>query len=626
MLARFAASGGTTQYADIAIVDSGAALGGNAITFADILPNDVVLMFVGYMPGVSNTHTIPSGYTEGGGGFITDPGQDYKYSWHYKVMGSAPDTGINLNDSNADGSGFVYYVCRNVDTSNPILTSTSTATENPGSITTTIKSVAFAAVFGADATGPTWTAPPSGYSGFNTYDASAFNDIGGAGAYKVLTNPTTEDPGLFTRSAAFSAYTSVTVALKPALAVPSIGTIPTFVSSSANSAAGDVTVAVPAGIQNGDLIVAIGITDGDQHDTLRALPSGFKLLAQKQTRGVYIATKVASSESGSYLFDAGSVTGHVVCLLAYRGATRVNTIGDISTTTTSATSVATSIYPTYRGVLVAAYGGAVSRTVTTPPSGMTQTTILSTTVGSIATYELSPQEKATGSDKTLVWDSSVASGLNALQLLVSAEPDVTPTFIDSASNSVGTNATTFIIPKPANTAAGDLMIAFMMTDTNGRTWTGDTGWTEVADQGVDPGIRIAYKVANTSEGSSYTFTASGSQRRTGAILTYRNAAGPVVAGSFKTGSTPLLPQSPNVLFSQSIILSIAARSVASNTVTTSTLGLTTRITDNDANDPSYAIFEQLGVPRGYNGFKSFTVGSTLSVSAISIAISPSGSI
>lgn len=83
----------------------------------------------------------------------------------------------------------------------------------------------------------------------------------------------------------------------------------------------------------------------------------------------------------------------------------------------------------------------------------------------------------------------------------------------------GTGSGTVVINKPSGTIDGDIMVAVMQGGNSG-TWTGDSGWTEIIDQGAGPYMRAAYKVAS-SEGSSYTFTYSGSGTESGFIATFR---------------------------------------------------------------------------------------------------------
>ena len=627
MLARFAASGGAQiSYADISAVESGSSLGGTAsgITFNDILPNDVVMLFIA--DAASATYTVPAGYVLGASGVITGT---YRYAWYYKVMGSTPDTGINLNDSNADGSGFTYYVCRGVDTSNPIMSAPSPfAGNNPPAVTTTRKSLVFAAVFGGNNTNANYTAAPTGYSGFQTIDATANSDADVASGWKAVSSATTEDPGAFTAGTAFSSQISVTIALNPAVAAGGIiGSIPTFVSSAANSSSSATSLAVtPTGIQAGDLLVAIIVpyTTGSISTTavVSSVPSGFKILAQRRSSGIHVATRVSAGVGGTYTFGITSGgAGFSLCMLVYRGATTINTIGDGSLISTGAISTAPSMYSSYRGVLISYYSlRASGRTITTEPSGLTQR-LYSNTSYSQAAYELSTQEVGESVDYNLTW-SATGDTKVALQLQITNEPDIAPTFIDVADRE--NSGTSLSITRPANTAAGDLMIAILNVG-GGTTsgWTGPADWTEVADNSAGrPVSAVYYKIANTSEAASYSFTSAVSRNLAGVILTYRNA-NYLSIGSFASGANPLYVQSPWSTYSQSMIIDAVGNDVASNTITAH-MSTTTRFTDNSANRPSYVICDQV-VPRGDPGTRNFTLGTATNVNGVSLIIRPTGS-
>jgi hypothetical protein len=92
-----------------------------------------------------------------------------------------------------------------------------------------------------------------------------------------------------------------------------------------------------------------------------------------------------------------------------------------------------------------------------------------------------------------------------------------------------TASSTLTINKPSGVVEGDLLVAITafgsLTDSNNATWTGDTGWTEAYDQGANPNIRVAWKVAGASEPASYTFTTSlTSGGHGGVVLAFRGAA------------------------------------------------------------------------------------------------------
>ncbi len=397
---------------------------------------------------------------------------------------------------------------------------------------------------------------------------------------------------------------------------------PSFVSSStARVTTAGNTVTAPSSIQDGDLLVAVGfnLTNG----LTVTPPTGFNVqhLDGTADNTVFIATKTAASESGNYTFTWSSAAGNSVAILVYRNATRVNTIGAIARATAT-TCAAASITPTYEGVLCVAFASeGASPSITTPPSTVTQRAVWPGSSGALVVYDLSPQAASATSTYTITWNANNANA--ALQFQVTNEPDVSPIFVASATKSNSALGTTLVINKPAGTVQDDLMIAVMAADAAGL-WSGDTGWNEVVDQAADPNLRIAYKVAGASEGASYTFTNASSQTLSGCILTYRYAAYDTVAGTHVTGANPLILTSISPSLSQSILIACGARSSASITLGTPT-SMTARVTDSDANDPSYIVCDQ-AVAKGPVGTRSMSTGITTTVSGIMLAIKPTRSL
>ncbi len=108
-------------------------------------------------------------------------------------------------------------------------------------------------------------------------------------------------------------------------------------------------------------------------------------------------------------------------------------------------------------------------------------------------------------------------------------------FIGYSHGDTGGLNGTLTINKPAGVLENDMLVAIMGQDGANATWTGDTGWTEKIDQGVQPNLRIATKVAGASEGVSYTFTQSSTRKAAGIILHFRDAAFDQI-GTINTGS------------------------------------------------------------------------------------------
>lgn len=396
--------------------------------------------------------------------------------------------------------------------------------------------------------------------------------------------------------------------------------LPVFVSSSsANANSTSITVPAPSGIQNGDLLVAVVFNNGQGIVTP---PAGFNASnldnALQNTFG--IATKVASSESGSYVFSFSVNFAVSVAILVYRNATKVNLLGAI-TRATSTTGVASSITPTYPGTLCAIFGNESTASITTPPSGFTQRASQVGVAGALAVYDLSNQPSSASASASLVWSASGA--VASAQIQVTNEPSVVPAYVSNATKQNASSGTALVINKPAGTADGDLMIA-VMTSTSGETWTGDTGWTEIADQGAVPSIRIAYKYAGASEPSSYTFTSSVGGVLSGCIVSYRYATYDTIAGSFTTAANPLILNSITPSASQSLLIAIGARAAASSTLGTP-ISMTARVTDNDATSGSYIVCDQ-EVAAGPTGWRSMNVIGATSVAGIMLSIKPNRSL
>jgi hypothetical protein len=193
----------------------------------------------------------------------------------------------------------------------------------------------------------------------------------------------------------------------------------------------------------------------------------------------------------------------------------------------------------------------------------------------------------------------------------------TPTFLASATGASNAAFNALLtINKPAGTAEGDLMVA-MMSSTGTKTWTGDTGWTEVADQGAIPSLRVAYKIAGASEPANYTFTmSSNGNDRSGAILTYRNAAYDVV-GAFASGTDPLVIPSVTASKIFSRLLAIGTRAAGGITLGTPTD--MTAVLTNAGTSISYIVCDQL-VQDGATGTRSMSTGSATGVSGILLVL------
>lgn len=202
-----------------------------------------------------------------------------------------------------------------------------------------------------------------------------------------------------------------------------------------------------------------------------------------------------------------------------------------------------------------------------------------------------------------------------------------PIAIAKAFTQNGSSGTSLVINKPTGTREGDLMVAFIASGGGTQSapgWSGDTGWTYVANSTTGRPINaIAYKVAGASEGASYTFTSTNNRTAAGTIVTYRNAAYDTV-GTFTSGTDPLVLPQVTLSADFSLLIGIAGRDAATITIT-APAGMLTVDIDNGGAAPSYLIAQEGPEFSGATGTRSFTVGSTTNVNGLMMGIKPAAS-
>jgi len=153
-----------------------------------------------------------------------------------------------------------------------------------------------------------------------------------------------------------------------------------FRSSSAGTAStGNITVNAPAGVQDGDFLVAIAWSDdGLVHPTA---PAGWTALGTVQSvTGVGVGkvwTKTAASEPASQVWTGGGNSTSIIFILAFTGASGID-VGPTfaNSTTASTTRTASAISPTGTdSILVCSFASLVNNAgadAYTTPSGMTE--------------------------------------------------------------------------------------------------------------------------------------------------------------------------------------------------------------------------------------------------------------
>jgi len=211
----------------------------------------------------------------------------------------------------------------------------------------------------------------------------------------------------------------------------------------------------------------------------------------------------------------------------------------------------------------------------------------------------------------------------SLRLMQGASGSGTAIEFVASAQAQNAGGSTVDISKPTGTQQGDLVVALCAAAT-GRTWTGDTGWTEVIDQGSAPSIRVAYKLAGASEPANYTFTLSASTNASGVVVTFRNAAYDTV-GTISTTASGSIQTAPAITLSSSssAILALFAHDVNSRTWSSPTSGLVSTATDSDGNNPSWALYRELNLSSGSTGTRSATCSNvTGNIGCLLVGIKP----
>lgn len=387
-----------------------------------------------------------------------------------------------------------------------------------------------------------------------------------------------------------------------AAAAGSVSVAPSFVASAYATYSGDLTISKPTGTIQGDLMVVV-LNSGAS--STWSIPSDWTVATKSAGNrpNLTIAYKIAtSSEASAFTFSTSSKTNGRI--LTYRNA-QFGFASEVVVASTGSDCVASQTHiPTNNSLLLAAFAVDSGGLSFPTPTGMT----LLYTDSADSTLSIFSENPSTGFTGTRSSDVSGTSG-NVHGVLFSILPS---SFVPPALNYVGSQikinsatGSTLIINKPTGTRQGDLMIAFMCS-TSYFPWSGDTGWTEVVDQGSSgPGLRVAYKVAGPSESSSYSFVAAGTTSKlTGAILTYRGASYGAT-GSLVTYNNPLYPSAPSNLISYTRLIGFGARPGFEGVTTNMTIQ---RANKNDGSGPAWCIGEE--TVSGDTGKRSFSFGNT----------------
>jgi hypothetical protein len=154
------------------------------------------------------------------------------------------------------------------------------------------------------------------------------------------------------------------------------------------------------------------------------------------------------------------------------------------------------------------------------------------------------------------------------QMLLASGENPRPEFVSattaSQANGVSANLT---INTPSGTASGDLLIAVLVNAAN-VSYNQLTGWTRLVNATTGFGSSLQYRIADGTEGASFTFTAaSGTAACAGSVMRFRYAASCYV-GTVGTGNSTS-PSAPGVTITKnkSLVLSVFTANAAGVTWT-----------------------------------------------------------
>ncbi|MGC0236699.1 hypothetical protein [Arthrobacter sp. SD76] len=183
---------------------------------------------------------------------------------------------------------------------------------------------------------------------------------------------------------------------------------------------------------------------------------------------------------------------------------------------------------------------------------------------------------AVGSHTFNVWATDSAGNTDATAAaqtwnVTTSAPGGTGTIVrESVSQATNTtSSSTLTIPKPANTAPGDVLVSCVALNGGSISLTGaPAGWTRIASvtSVANPKVYGYYKVATASEPTGYSWTTT-STTSGGAIARYSGASGPDATATTAAGGAASSGTVPSVTTTTANAMLVGCMSVNSSSVT-----------------------------------------------------------
>jgi hypothetical protein len=349
-------------------------------------------------------------------------------------------------------------------------------------------------------------------------------------------------------------------ASKVCMAQVATGATPTYQGkTTASGSVNSVTLNVPAGTAQGDLlIVQIAIPDNqfNIHYSSNTPVSGWYTIRRDTAYTVSVASYLIyhfadATEPASYTFPiafpgGGTSTDYAAAMLQFSGVDPRSPF-DAHAGTLAATSstsvVAPGLTTVADNVLLISFATINAQTSFTAPTGMTEVYNIPRSGTKTVTAEAATQSFATAGATGIRTATAANAGVSAAQLVALRPSAIHPAPLYAAKSGFSDNSGGGVsITRPDGATAGDLLVI-------GAAWNGalsaapatPAGWTQIRADANDPSVSAGwwYKVASGTETWPLSFAPSSAKPMT--TLIYRIAgvdtSNPIAGSNVGTGTS-----------------------------------------------------------------------------------------
>jgi hypothetical protein len=441
------------------------------------------------------------------------------------------------------------------------------------------------------------------------------------------------------------------------MAAPIVAGTPTTVDSGGSNVT-SITLDLPAGLANGDLLVAAVFFQNSTGDLITA-PSGWTRIgadtaAELRPSGFYVRpVPTASGTPTTFSFSTSASAGRALGVCFRVSGADLSSYLDVVSDKSSGTGTTSCVLPSMttagadRLVLGYCYTntGAGPGLPTVTSANLTQVASASAAPGSNSVLwvgKSTPAAGATGT-RTMSFSPSVANS-GGYMFAIAPLPAITASPAGVATEEafgspsitadapaagvefgsagsrllVGVAATAWDIPFPSGIAAGDLLLAHIITNGGTVSSTPPAGWVEVYRETANsnPKGGLWYKIADGTEAGAETFTVSST---TGNAMMFRytgvDAATPFDGGATTVDNTvaaaDAVVPSITTTMADSLLVYCCGLNSGSTTVT-GPAGSTQRVDHNEVGGTGTkggALFDEPFAGPGATGARTMTFAS-----------------